>query len=278
MREIVEFRVPEDDAERFLPKNVGVRSGSVRIIKVEVGDPLLDEIKRIDGRLRREEGEGLYTCWEIRRIYSRSELAEAKLFHVWPKRVFEPAGEECGATYDDTKACPLCGAGAPQTSPLFLVGRRIPKKVDFSQTIAGEIVVSVHVFDVFREHELTGVEFEQIRLSNLGGKPSEKYFQLNVTGTPVELDPVTRVGHGPFDEESYGRCPRNDVVGLNLLSEVTVIGKTIGKADVMVTRQMIGVRRGLLRPRPVLLFSSKAWRVIEEAKLRGLVVEVARVS
>lgn len=49
-------------------------------------------------------------------------------------------------------------------------------------------------------------------------------------------------------------------------------------ADVMVTKQMIGVRRGLLRPRPMLLLSPRAWRAIEDAKLKGLAVEVAHLS
>ena len=66
-----------------------------------------------------------------------------------------------------------------------------------------------------------------------------------------------------------------DVVGLNLLSEVTVRRATLPEADVMETRQMIGVRRGLLRPRPLLLLSARAWRAVSAAGIRGLSVEVA---
>jgi hypothetical protein len=67
-------------------------------------------------------------------------------------------------------------------------------------------------------------------------------------------------------------------VGINLLSEVTAKAATIPKADLMATRQMVGVRRGLLRPRPILLLSPRAWRAIEGANLKGLVVEVAHLS
>lgn len=41
--------------------------------------------------------------------------------------------------------------------------------------------------------------------------------------------------------------------------------------------KMVGVRRGLLRPRSILLLSPKAWKAIEAAKLRGLGFEVAGI-
>lgn len=279
MQEIIEIRVPESLAGRFLPAEAGATSacGIVRKLTLKMNDPLVRQIKRIDLKLR-AEGRAFYTAWVISRRYTKREVAKAELFHVWPKRVFEPAGEECGTTYNDAKACPECGAGAPQTSSLFLDGRRIPRKVDFAQTIAGEIIVSDRVIEVFRGLRLTGAEFDAVRLVNRGGMPSEHHFQLQVVGQPIELDPATRAGEDPFDEDGYGRCPCGDVVGLNLLSEVVVKGGAVSDADVMVTRQMVGVRRGLLRPRPMLLLSPRAWRGIEDANLKGLVVEIARCS
>jgi hypothetical protein len=277
MRECVEFRIREENAAENLPPEIGENVGyGVRKVIVDTGDPLFAEIGRLH-RAFRAKGEYFFSGREYFRHYTRRELDQADLFHVRPKRVFEPAGEECGTTYDNSKACPECGAGAPQTSPLFLDGRRIPRNVDFAQTIAGEIVVSERVVEAVRARELTGFELEAVRLSNVGGMPSE-YFQLIVVGQAVELDPATRAGEDPFDDDSYGRCPRGDVVGLNLLSEVTVKGETIPQADVMATRQRVGARRGLLRPRPMLLLSPRAWRTIEEAKLKGLIVEVAHLS
>lgn len=46
----------------------------------------------------------------------------------------------------------------------------------------------------------------------------------------------------------------------------------MSSADAMQTKEMVGVRRGLLRPRPLLLLSPRAWRALEDAKLRGFVV------
>ncbi len=278
MRETVELRIPEENAEEHLPTGCGEAIGyGIRKVVIDTADPLFLEIGRLH-RLYRAKGQYFFSGWEYCRRYSRRELAQADLFHVWPKRVFEPAGEECGTAYDDAKACPECGAGAPQTSPLFLDGRRIPKKVDFSETIAGEIVVSDRAVEVFREQKLAGAEFDAVRLVNMRGTPSEHHFQLKVVGQPVELDPATRAGEGPFDEDGYGRCSCGDLIGLNLLSEVAVKGGAGPDADVMVTRQMVGVRRGLLRPWPMLLLSPRAWRGIEDARLNGLIVEIARRS
>lgn len=278
MRETVDFRVPETNAQGNLPDDAGERLGdTVRRILVATDDPLLAEIRRLDREFR-ARGDVFFTGWIRRRQYSRRELEQAELLHVLPKKVFEPAGEECGTVYDDARGCPVCGGGAPQVTSLYLDGRRIPRNLDFAQTIAGEIVVSSRVVSLFRENDVQGATFDPVRISNQNGMQSEEYFQLRIIGSPVQLDSSTRAGGSLFDESGYGRCPRGDVVGLNLLSEVTVQRRSLPDSDVMVTAEMAGVRRGLLRPRPILLISPKARRVIEDHKLKGLISEVAYLA
>lgn len=277
MRETLEFRVPEENAAEFLPAGLGTRLGWIRKIELRSDDLLVAKVRRLE-RDFSARGKSFFYGWEIRRHYSRSELNSAEFLHVWPKRVFEPAGEMCGTEYDESKAYPECGAGAVQKTPLFLDARRIPRRLDFARTIAGEIVVSARVRDVFLEKGLVGGEFDPVRQSNKGGTPSSEHFQLKVAGPTVELDRSTRTGGNLFDETGYGRCPRGHVAGLNLLSEVHIQRGSLVAADVMVTKQMVGVRRGLLRPRPILLLSPKAWRAVEDSKLKGLAVEVAHVS
>lgn len=298
VQETIEFRVPVENATEHLPAGLGTALGSVRRVELALDDPLVARI----GSLQRQhsaEGRAFFHGWMIHRRYSRRELDEAQLLHVWPKKTFEPAGEECGTVYDDAEACDhvfaqtpeteicghripasidSCGAGARQVTPLFLDGRRIPRNVDFARTIAGEIVVSARVVQVFQEQGLSGAEFDAIRLSNRNGDPSHDHYQWKVVGTPVELASATRAGSNPFDEYAYGRCPRGHLLGLNLLSEVTVKAAAVPEADVLATRQMVGVRRGMLRPRPLLLLSPRGRRAIDDAKLKGLIVEVARVS
>jgi hypothetical protein len=298
VQETIEFRVPVENATEHLPAGLGTALGSVRKVELALDDPLVARIGSLQ-RQHNAEGKAFFHGWMIHRRYSRRELDEAQVLHVWPKKTFEPAGEECGTVYDDAEACDhvfartpeteicghripasidVCGAGARQVTPLFLDGRRIPRNVDFARTIAGEILVSARVVQVFQEQRLSGAEFDAIRLSNRHGEPSQDHYQWKVVGSPVELDSATRAGSNPFDEHAYGRCPRSHLVGLNLLSEVTVKAAAVPETDVMATRQMVGVRRGLLRPRPLLLLSPRGWRAVDDAKLNGLIVEVAHLS
>ncbi|MBX3189086.1 MAG: hypothetical protein KF819_18840 [Labilithrix sp.] len=298
MREETDFRIPEDHARGRLPDDAGQRLGhTVRRICVSKDDPLFAEIRHFEREFR-ARGDVFFTGWNTRRRYSRRELERAALFLVVPRREFEPAGEQCGTVYDDASTCDYvfdqssgidiggrhvtmsastCGAGARQVSPLFLDVRRIPRAVDFARTIANEIVVSARAADVIREARLTGVELAPVRASNEGGTPSQTHFQLRTKGPTVELDDATLAGGDLFDESAYGRCPRGHVAGLNLLSEVSVQRRSLVDADVLATRQLVGVRRGLLRPWPILLLSPSAWRAFDSAKLRGLVIEVAHI-
>ena len=299
MHESVEFRIPEESASAVLPPGAGSRIGyGIRKVVVDTEDPLFLAIGKAD-RLFRQRGSSLFSGWEIRRRYTRRELAAAELLHVWPRRVFEPTGEECGTLYDESDACrhvfarsaaaefcgwragPLadtCGVGANQVTPLRIDGRRIPKGLDFAQTIAGEIVVSRRVEEVFRAEGISGAGFDPVMLSNNGGQRSDTHLQLKVVGARVEVSNATRAGAAPFDETQYGRCPYGHLIGLNVLSEVTVVTPPSNGTDLMATRQMVGVRRGLLRPRPILLLSSRAWRAIDAMKLKGLGVEVAHLA
>ena len=274
MRETIELRVPEANAEEFLPPGMGMRLGMVRKVSVDTSDPTYAEIGRLQLEFR-ARGKWFFHGWGFHRHYSMSELAQAELLCVRPGRTFEPPGELCGTVYDDSSGCPECGTGARQTTQLFLDGRRIPKGPDFACTIADENIVSSRAAAVLRG--LTGARLEPVRLSNEHGAVSTEYFQLEVTAPYSDLDPKTLVGEGPFERPDYGLCPRGDLAGLNLISEVYVRRKSLSDADVLATAQWVGVRRGLLRPRRLMLLSPKGFRAIQDAGLKGLVIEVAHV-
>ena len=277
MQEMVEFRMTETDAKKYLPDHVGVpvsKSNFIRKVVVDINDPLMTEIGKIESKA---EG-GFFTSWEISRKYSDLELAKSPLLKLVVKKVFEPAGEECGTEYDDKTACPVCGSGAKQVTPLFLNGRRLPKKVDFAKTIANEVIVSRRVVEVFQSSGSTGAAFESVRLSNEFGKISDDWYQPNVQATPVEVHPNTRFGSDPFDNEQYGLCPRGDLLGLNLLSEVWVHEHSFDLSDIVRTRQFNGVRRGLLRPERSLLVSNRLWRLFQRHGISGYDVEVVHLA
>ncbi|NJL27503.1 MAG: hypothetical protein HC897_06190 [Thermoanaerobaculia bacterium] len=299
MQELVELRVREEKAEEHLPAGLGVDIGyGVRKVTIPTDGDIFRKINQID-RAFRAEAKYFFSGWQYHRKYNRRELENAELFQVWAKRAFEPAGEECGTEYDDSSACKhvfspssefmvsghriqspavTCGVGARQITPLFLNSRTIPRKVDFARTIANELIVSARTVSVFQENGLTGACFDPVRLANKGGRASEDHQQLTVAAPFVEADPRTRFGEDPFDEGAYGRCPFGHIPGLNVLSELTVTRASVTAADVMATKQMVGSRGGLIRPRPLLLMSPRAWRAIQAAKLKGFGFEVAYIA
>jgi len=279
MRELAEFRIPEEHAKRFLSSDEGVSlGGSVRKVELDTISPRFLEIGAIDKKLRREK-RSFFTACIIRRRYSKAELEEAALFRPELTSTFEPAGEECGTKYDESTACPRCGAGAKQTTPLYLPEKRIPKSKDVSRTIAGEIVVSRRVAELFARHEITGAELLPVRSNPLSSAESKDWFQLTVPKADAEISAPTRMGIDPFDDDEKGecRCPLGDLIGLNLLSEVSIKSTSRGNADIISSRQFVGMRRGLLRPERIILVSPKVRRLIESEKLKGVEIEVAHL-
>jgi hypothetical protein len=280
MKEICEFRINEEFAHLLFKDEEGKRlSDLVRKIELEPTDSKFAIIGQLDFELSTKKNRAFFYSWILKRSYSASDIKNAACFHLLFKSTFEPAGEECGTTYDESTACPRCGAGAKQTSSLFLEVKRIPKSKDVCRTIAGEVVVSRRVAELFARHEITGAELLPVRSKGASSVESKEWFQLSVQGPEAEISAPTRVGINPFDddEKSECRCPLGDLIGLNLLSEITIASTSRGSADITRTRQFIGIRRGLLRPEQLILISPKLAKLIESEKLKGCGYEVAHL-
>lgn len=275
MTELFEFRVDERYRDRLFSATEGVLLGSGRIRKITLSssDPRLAEIGKLQKELLAKIGKPLYFGWNISRKYSKSELSSANAFLVDIRKIFEPAGEEYGTLYDESRACPQCGAGALQRTPLSLPPSRIPKNTDFSKTIAGEIVVSANARDVLHAAHFEGVHFDPI-LSSKSKNPLDSAFQLRISSPPISISPSTHIADGPFAANDLG-CARKDLLGLNLISELHITGVPRG---ISLTREFIGVRRGLLRPERLLIASLGAKDLLERARLKGLDWEIARVT
>jgi hypothetical protein len=126
-----------------------------------------------------------------------------------------------------------------------------------------------------QEHISAKEKRERLRPRNL-----PKWYQLIIKSPPVPTSPPTRFGAEPFDEDPEGRfrCPKGHVAGLNLLSELTVARVGWDGSDLAATREMVGIRRGLLRPAPLLLISPRLWRLLRENNINGYKVEVAHLA
>jgi len=108
-----------------------------------------------------------------------------------------------------------------------------------------------------------------------------KWFQLVIKSPPVSLVPPTRLGIHPFEEDIEGRnrClyagQKDHVAGLNRLSEVSIAGSAWDGSDIICTEQLVGVKRGILRPVPLLVISPRLRRLLIEHKVKGFREEVA---
>jgi hypothetical protein len=278
MREFAEFRVREEFASLLFADSEGVRlDDTVRKIVIESTDPRFARVGQLQDELRFSTGKPFFYGWHLQRRYTTREMAAASLLHVRWTRTFEPSGEECGTIYDESPACNMCGAGATQVGWLTLNGSRLPTG-DFARTIGGEYVVSRRAKAIFDAEHVTGWRLDPVYLKGRGPAVRQSdWFQLVVVSDPAEIAPPTVAAGGPFnlDPENKTRCPLGHVIGLSLISEVWVHVPEVGAGDILHSRQLVGTRRGLLRPEPRLLVTPRVREMVTAHGLKGWQFEVA---
>ena len=126
-------------------------------------------------RLKEElQSVGLSWTERLDRKYDAADLRSAPLVRLIVRRKEEGyGGPTYGTTYDLAEACPTCGTGAIQTSPLRLDPTQIPESGAIFETLDGELLVSRAVA---RElGGLTGVELNQAETAG-GGRMD--WFQV----------------------------------------------------------------------------------------------------
>ena len=112
------------------------------------------------------------------------------------------------------------------------------------------------------------------------GTKFPNWYQLLITSEPVPVLPSTKFGLDPFDEDPTGsyRCPSGHIDGLNLLSEVTISRGQWDGSDFARTKEMVGLRGGVVRPHPILLASPKLRQLFVDHSVRGAKFEVAGLT
>lgn len=300
MKEIAEFRVPEEKVVRYLQSGEGVTlSGKVRKLSLPLHDPLVSRIVCLHQELLKK-GDYFYLYSNIHREYRQQELAAAKALRIVIRRVFEPTGEECGTSYSDVAMCEYCGVGGEQVSDLILDPRSLPdsNRLSIAKTISGEIIVSQTFQKLWRETAMRGAEFKHIRHNKNRGVIIPEWYQLKIVSEPVSIMAPTRAGTTPFDDRcivshqahlskdvevpgtwcdrnKQYECPRGHTIGLNLYSELSIEKLEQGCMwDLTATRQFIGVRRGVLRPESLLVCSRRFRECISQTGLKGMSFEV----
>jgi len=280
MRETIELRLGNDTAQRILADDVGVRTGPngfIRRLELSPADPLMAQLSAEEAEAR-AQGRTIFTYWNIRRTYTPAELARAELIQLLLSIMFEPAGEECGTLYDYSGACRACGAGRVQISELILDINTIPKRADVAFTIArDELVFSERLANLVKEEGLSGVTLRPVRHD--GRKPPDSaWFQPVFTSSPVVAVGPTKYGDGPTGPFEKSACPPGHVMGNGVVSELYIERRSWDGSDFVRTRDLVGVRRGLAAPYPLLLVSQRCWRLLNERKLKGFAPEVVHLS
>jgi hypothetical protein len=130
----------------------------VRII-LEEGDPRIPVVRQL---LRRYDAGGLEYHDDV---FTEEELDGARLLLMHTTREAEVCGGvEYGMTYDLSGACPACGTGGKQTSPVFVDAENLG---DLKGKHAGSTIFSHILVDAGIEAELvrsgaTGISFRDV--------------------------------------------------------------------------------------------------------------------
>jgi hypothetical protein len=278
MTEVFEFRISEDFAHLMFTPEDGQRLGdSVRKVTLPIDDPRFQRVGELQAYVQKEHDRLFFFSWRVLRKYSAVELDHPGVINLHVTTRFEPTGEECGTAHDDSCGCAVCGAGAPQVTPLILALSRIPRLGDFASSIAGEVIVRKRVVDLFEAEGITGAAFHPVVNGRARGEPSPDWFQLLPGESNVQVASRTRCGIDPFDPDPGGRyrCPFGHLLGLNVISEVYLDSTLRSSADFFASERFVGARRGLLRPERLLFASPRLARLINRERLSGVALQVA---
>lgn len=170
MREMCEFRVVEQFADRLFAPDEGVRLGDhvvgydTRRVELSTSDPRFRQVALIDEELRRRYNRRFFHGWDLRRQYTKNEIKAADLFCLNIRAVFEPDAKACGTQFDYSDTCPICSAGRRQVSDMISDLRKIPRQKHIARTItADEWIVSQRLAELMLDANLTGFEFGSVR-------------------------------------------------------------------------------------------------------------------
>lgn len=279
MTTFVEIRVPEKWATQVYGSSLGqslLVNGEpfVRRIVLESTDPRLAELKV---RLKRDHKKPAVL---IERVYMPQEVASAQLFQLFiTNGLQDVCGEDFGTQYDDKNACPRCGAGRIQRSPLKLDLSLIPEGLDIANSIAlNEWVVSQRLVELMEALGITGYCVQQVE--HIGkSKPKMQWHQLIVTGSAGRTIAPTHFGINYFEEDTDGDyiCAEHMLSGLHIVSEVFVSRKTLDNVDIALTANRVGRRSGVLMPAPMILISPRLHQLVTQHMIQACKVEIAHI-
>ncbi len=245
-------------------------------VVLDATDPRLDHLRAALSRAGVE--------WSERRehIYNMTELLASPLLQIIVRTAERgDLGPKYGTEYDMSHACPLCGTGAIQTSPLYLKPSEIPGKGTIFQTYDHEKLVSLEVANALKSAGVSGIEL----------RPSRSYkAHVDLPWVQLlaheQLPPMSPTSRGILRENPCPLCGRDgyfgsahepseieysaDQVAIDSLPDAVYTYEYFGKSrlEVPFTKSYFA--------RPLLLVKPKVFEVLLQQKVRG--VEFVPVS
>jgi hypothetical protein len=335
MIETIELRVRADQAHRLFAEREGKVLGPL-IRKVVIGrhDPRVQRIVEVQREFK-SHNEYFYAGWRIQRKYTADEIDNVRLFQLHFAKGILVAGELFGTLYDDSRACPVCGALGMQVSELVIQHRHLPRRGGMASTLAGEWLIEERTAAELLRGDLTGFRLSPVgtvaasetdpfdlqdsptgrsllrelpghelnlrasegwewlnrsenrpllrlaleehmgRVESARKSTRTTWFQLKIGGLEAQVAAGTEFGPDPFDPAAIGSdaCSLCHMLGSNQLSQLRIVGDSWSQADFALTSQYVGVRRGVFRPRQMILLSRKAFEVLHAAATPGVRME-----
>jgi len=150
----------------------------------DVGDPCFQDLLRLLHSTKldwSERHEHLYTNAELRRF-------PLLILRIVRKSI-DGGGPEHNTEYDVSAACPRCGTGAVQTSPLMVPLSELPKGGSVCRTHRGHVLVASELAEALRHAAVSGIELRQARLYQ-NNEPLD-WWQIISTYTMPRMSPKT---------------------------------------------------------------------------------------
>ena len=288
MKEKVEFRVLNKYSHLLFNDDEGENiSTLVKKVILDLSSPILKQIGEINKKLWLEKHTLFYIYWEIKRTYTYDELLSSAFIHLGIRKRLETDGDDANKAYDETFACPICGAHAKQVSELHFTKRNWLGKHDVAMTLSGEVIVSKKFKDFFEDNHLKGLNFLPVYV---GKKISEDCFQLSFL-RELTVSEKTKFGIDLFGqnldivngkyvclETDPYKCPKGDNLGKCILSEVYIKENSIPvDADFIISQQTYGGRMNLFRPYHMFFCSQRAMQLMKEHSIKGFDYEVVHL-
>lgn len=207
------------------------------------------------------------------------ELRTAKLLymHVWIHNTPNGHPRE-GTSYDDADACPECGDGVRQASPLRLKSKEVPKPGALLGGIRDQVLVHENLARDICTAKLTGVRFEPV-LDNNGAPLPWRQLVVVESMPPMTLatrgvvrgrgsaeGPCARCGcDGYFDSGADPFVPAYDCSALEQVPDFALTAERFGTGAWGASangQRHLATRRIIVRP--------SVYSFFRERKVRGV--------